>query len=77
MEARSPAFATLVAPMRGCRLFGSIYPPVGDLEESLRRAVDEGGKVLKAARDDGGDYVYAVIEDLVGVPFGDHPGLRS
>lgn len=46
-----------------------IYLPVGDLEESLRRAVDEGGKVLKAARDDGGDYVYAVIEDPVGVPF--------
>lgn len=44
-----------------------IYLPVGDLAESIRLVDEEGGKVLKAARDDDGNYTYVVIQDHVGV----------
>lgn len=44
-----------------------LYLPVGDLEESIRLVNEEGGKVLKAVTDDDGQYVYAVIQDPVGV----------
>lgn len=43
-----------------------IYLPVGDLAESLRRVEEEGGKVIKATRGKGGDYVYAAIQDPAG-----------
>lgn len=43
-----------------------IYLPVGDLAESLRRVEEEGGKVIKATRGKGGDFVYAAIQDPVG-----------
>lgn len=43
-----------------------IYLPVGDLEESLRRVKEEGGKVLKATRGSDGAYSYAAIQDPVG-----------
>lgn len=46
-----------------------IYLPVADLSESLRRVEEEGGRILKAVRDDEGRYVYAAIEDPVGVCF--------
>lgn len=46
-----------------------LYLPVGDLEESLRRVEEEGGKVLKTATDDDGELAYAVIQDPVGVYF--------
>lgn len=47
-----------------------IYLPVGDLGESLRRVQDEGGKVIKAVQGDDGEYVYAVVQDPVGVYLG-------
>lgn len=43
-----------------------IYLPVGDLDESLRRVADEGGKVIRAMTDEKGRHVYAVIEDPLG-----------
>jgi uncharacterized protein len=44
-----------------------IHLPVGDLAESLRRVEEEGGRVSAARRGEGGDYAYAVIQDVVGV----------
>jgi hypothetical protein len=44
-----------------------LYLPVGDLAESLRRVEDEGGKVIKAMQGEDGAYVYAAIQDPVGV----------
>lgn len=46
-----------------------IYLPVGDLAESIRRVDEEGGKVIKFVTDDDGNYIYAVIQDPVGVHF--------
>ena len=43
-----------------------IYLPVGDLAESLRRAEEEGGKIIKVTRGDDGEYAYAAVEDPVG-----------
>lgn len=43
-----------------------IYLPVGDLAESLRCVQEEGGKVIKAMQGEGGEYVYAAVQDPVG-----------
>jgi predicted enzyme related to lactoylglutathione lyase len=43
-----------------------IYLPVGDLAESLRRVPEEGGKVIKAMQGEGGEYLYAAVQDPVG-----------
>jgi len=48
--------------------------PVGDLEQSLSRAREEGGQVLEARKGQSGDYVYAVVRDPVGVCFALVPG---
>jgi predicted enzyme related to lactoylglutathione lyase len=44
-----------------------IYLPVGDLAESLHRVQEEGGKVIKAMQREDGQYVYAAVQDPVGV----------
>jgi uncharacterized protein len=51
-----------------------IYLPVGDLDESLRRVLEEGGRVVKALKGEDGEYVYAVIQDPVGAYFALTPG---
>ena len=51
-----------------------LYLPVGDLAESLRRVEAEGGKILKTMQGAGGAYVYAAIEDPVGVNLALAPG---
>ena len=43
-----------------------IYLPVGDLDESLRRVPQEGGKVVRSTRGSDGKYAYAVVQDPVG-----------
>jgi predicted enzyme related to lactoylglutathione lyase len=43
-----------------------VYLPVGDLAESLRRAGEGGGKVIKATRGTDGEYAYAAVQDPVG-----------
>ena len=44
-----------------------IYLPVGDLDESIRRVQEEGGKILKTTRrSSDGAYSIAVIQDPVG-----------
>jgi predicted enzyme related to lactoylglutathione lyase len=40
--------------------------PVGDLAQSLRRVPEEGGKVIRATRDESGAYVDAAVQDPVG-----------
>ena len=49
-----------------------IYLPVGDLAESLRRAVEQGGQVIRSGDSDG-ELSFAVIRD----PVGAHVGLVS
>ncbi|HET7276210.1 MAG TPA: VOC family protein [Longimicrobiaceae bacterium] len=44
----------------------TIYLPVGDLAESLKRVAEEGGKIIKAMKGKNGEYVYAVVQDPVG-----------
>ena len=44
-----------------------IYLPVADLAESLRRVQEEGGKVVKVLQGEDGEYVYAAVQDPVGV----------
>lgn len=51
-----------------------IYLPVGDLEESLRRVEEEGGKVLKTSKTEDGRVAYAAVEDPIGVAFALVPG---
>jgi predicted enzyme related to lactoylglutathione lyase len=51
-----------------------LYLPVGDIAESLRRVEEEGGKVIKAIQGDDGAYVYAAVQDPVGVYVGLIPG---
>jgi uncharacterized protein len=51
-----------------------IYLTVGDLAESLRRVEVEGGRVLRAQQENGGRYVYAAIQDPVGVHLALVPG---
>jgi uncharacterized protein len=43
-----------------------IYLPVGDIDESLRRVEEEGGKVIKSAQGKDGKYAYAAVQDPVG-----------
>lgn len=43
-----------------------LYLPVGDLAESVRRVVDEGGAVIKTVQDEDGRSVYAAVQDPVG-----------
>jgi predicted enzyme related to lactoylglutathione lyase len=43
-----------------------IYLPVGDLAESLRRVQEGGGKVIETKQGEGGEYVYAAVQDPVG-----------
>ena len=43
-----------------------IHLPVSDLAESLRRAEEEGGKIIKATRGTDGEYAYAAVQDPVG-----------
>lgn len=51
-----------------------LYLPVGDLAESLRRVEAEGGKVIKAMQGKDGAYVYAAVQDPVGVYLALVPG---
>jgi len=48
--------------------------PVGDLDESLSRAREEGGEVVDARKGSAGDHVYAVVRDPVGVCLALVPG---
>ena len=43
-----------------------IYLPVGDLTESLRRAKEEGGEVVKMMKGEDGKTLYAAVRDPVG-----------
>jgi uncharacterized protein len=51
-----------------------LYLPVGDLAESLRRVQEEGGKVVTATQGEDGRYVYAAVQDPVGVYLALMPG---
>lgn len=51
-----------------------LYLPVGDLAESLRRVPEEGGKVVTATQGEDGAFVYAVVQDPVGVYLALMPG---
>lgn len=51
-----------------------LYLPVGDLAESLRRVQEERGTVLKALQGKDGAYVYAAVQDPVGVCLALAPG---
>jgi uncharacterized protein len=44
----------------------TMYLPVGDLVESVRRVEEEGGQLIKAMRGEDGQYVYAAVQDPVG-----------
>lgn len=46
-----------------------LYLPVGDLAESLRRVEEEGGKLIKSARGNEGQYLYLAVQDPVGAYF--------
>jgi hypothetical protein len=46
-----------------------IYLPVGNLDESLARVAEEGGKVIKAMPGKDGKYLYAAVQDPVGACF--------
>ena len=47
-----------------------IYMSVRDLDESLRRVREEGGRVINSEQGDDGQYLHAAIEDPVGVYVG-------
>ncbi|MGK0202289.1 MAG: putative enzyme related to lactoylglutathione lyase [Planctomycetota bacterium] len=47
-----------------------IYLPVGDLAESVRRVREEGGEIIKATRENDGEYACAVVQDPVGACLG-------
>ncbi len=51
-----------------------LYLPVGDIAESLRRVQEEGGKVVTTAQGEDGQYVYAAVQDPVGVYLALMPG---
>ncbi len=59
---------------RGLPPVWTIYLPVGDLEESLRRVEQEGGKVLKATPGKDGKCAYAAVQDPLGVCLALVPG---
>ena len=44
-----------------------LYLPVGDINESLRRVQEEGGRIIKKSRNDDGSYAYVVIQDPIGI----------
>jgi predicted enzyme related to lactoylglutathione lyase len=52
----------------------TLYLPVGDLAESLRRVPEEGGRVIKAMPGADGNYLYAVVQDPVGAYLALMPG---
>ena len=54
---------------RGLPPVWTIYLPVGDLAESLRRVRDGGGEVVDARRGADGEYAHAAVRDPVGVHF--------
>jgi predicted enzyme related to lactoylglutathione lyase len=58
---------------RGLPIAWMIYLPVGDLAESLRRAAEGGGEVVRSSGS-GDDLTYAVIRDPVGSHLGLVPG---
>lgn len=43
-----------------------LYLPVGDLDESVRRVADEGGKIIEAVQNEDGGHASVVIQDPVG-----------
>ena len=51
-----------------------IHLPVGDLAESVRRVREEGGRVVRAAQGNDGEYSHVVVEDLVGAYLALVPG---
>lgn len=51
-----------------------MYLPVGDFDESVRRAEAEGGTIVRSSTDPGAAFRYAVIRDLVGAHFAIFPG---
>jgi predicted enzyme related to lactoylglutathione lyase len=51
-----------------------LYLAVGDLAESLRRVQEEGGKVVKVTQGEAGEYLYAAVQDPVGVYLALMPG---
>lgn len=51
-----------------------IYLPVGDLAESLRRVLEEGGTVIKHASGTQGEHAHAVVQDPVGACLALVPG---
>ena len=51
-----------------------LYLPVGDLAESLRRVEEEGGRVIRAIRGEGGEHAYAVVQDPAGAYLALVPG---
>jgi uncharacterized protein len=51
-----------------------LYLPVGDLAESLRRVQEEGGKIVKVMQGEDGEYMYAAVQDPVGVYLALMPG---
>ena len=59
---------------RGLPPVWMIYLPVGDLAESVRRVQEEGGKIIKATRENDGEYASAVVQDLVGAYLSLVPG---
>ncbi|MCU0492626.1 MAG: VOC family protein [Chloroflexaceae bacterium] len=46
-----------------------LYLPVGDLAQSLRMVTEEGGTLIKAMQGEDGAYVYAAVQDPMGVYF--------
>lgn len=46
-----------------------LYFSVGDLAESVRRVEEEGGALIKLVRGEDGNYVYAAVQDPMGVYF--------
>lgn len=46
-----------------------LYLPVGSLEESMRRAEEEGGGLVRTARNSKGETQYAIVQDPVGAVF--------
>lgn len=51
-----------------------LYLPVGDLTESIRRAEEEGGRIIKTTPSKAGGYAVAVVQDPVGATLALVPG---
>jgi len=54
--------------------FWMIHLSVGDIDESVRRVREEGGKIINTKQNDDGQYRSVVVEDPVGVFFALVPG---